>query len=237
MKLQHLYLTPSTMIKKILFSLFLLVSTSPLFAQNTPIMDYGFRLGLTAHPTFGWLKAENGKGNGTSLGFSYGLLADFNFAENYSLATGITVTTINGKSTEINPRLYAQNANTSVATAYDLKYKLQYLELPLTVKLKTNKIGDLRWYGQFGLSNDFNIGARQDAESGGKGIVTNQNIKSSTRFYRAGLILGGGGEFDVDTHTSITAGLTYNNGFTNIVKDGDRSVKNHYIALNFGIFF
>lgn len=236
MKLYSLYSTRFTMIKKVLLSLLLLMSAGPLFAQNSPVMDYGFRLGLTAHPTFGWIKAENGKGNGTSLGFSYGLLADFNFAENYSLATGITITTINGKSTEINPRMYAQNTN-AVATAYDLKYKLQYLELPLTVKLKTNKIGDLRWYGQFGLSNDFNIGAKQDAESGGKGIASNQNIKSQTRFYRAGLILGAGGEFSVDTHTSITAGLTYNNGFTNIVKDGDRSVRNHYIALNLGIFF
>ena len=61
----------------------------------------GFRLGLTAHPTFGFIKAEGGKGNGTNLGFSYGLLGDFNFAENYSFATGLTITTINGKSTEM----------------------------------------------------------------------------------------------------------------------------------------
>ena len=223
--------------KKILLAFLLLVSASPLFAQNFAAPNYGFRLGLTAHPTFGWVKPEDGKSNGVSLGFSYGLLADFNFAANYSFATGLTVTTINGKSTEINPRLYASGNSGTAVSAYDLKYKLQYLELPFTVKLKTNKIGDLRWYGQFGLSNDFNIGAKQDAELSGKGIVSDQNIKSDTRFYRAGLIVGGGGEFDLDGHTSITAGLTYNNGFTNIVKDGGRSARNNYIAINLAVFF
>lgn len=223
--------------KKILIALLLLISTSSVFAQNFAAPDYGFRLGLTAHPTFGWLKPENGKGNGQSLGFSYGLLADFNFAERYSFATGLTVTTINGKSTEINPNLYSKGATANMANAYDLKYMLQYIEVPLTVKLKSNKIGDLSWFGQFGLSNDFNIGAKQNAEFQGQSLVKDQDIKKYTKFYRAGLILGAGGEFDVDNHTSITAGLTYNNGFTNIVKDQGRNVRSHYIGINFGIFF
>lgn len=221
--------------RKILLTILLLVSAGSLFAQNTAAPYYGFRLGLTAHPTFGWVKPENGKGNGVSLGFSYGLLADLNFAENYSIGTGLSITTINGKTTEVNPNLYSQGV--AAGTAFDLKYKLQYLELPFTVKLKTNRIGDLRWYGQFGLSNDFNIGAKQDAEVSGKGIVSDQNIKSNTRFYRAGLIVGGGGEFSMDGHTTITAGLTYNNGFTNIVKDGGRSARNNYIGLNLAVFF
>ena len=222
--------------KKIWIAVFLLISSSSLFAQQYAAPDYGFRLGLTAHPNFGWLKPENGKGNGLSIGFSYGLLADFNFAENYSFSTGLTVSTINGKSTEINPGLY-HDASNSTATAYDLKYKLQYIELPFTVKLKTNKIGDLTWYGQFGLSNDFNISAKQDAEAGGRIREEDKDISDYTKFYRAGLILGAGGEFDIDNHTSITAGLTYNNGFTNIVKDQGRSVRNHYVGINFGVFF
>ena len=223
--------------KKIVIAILLLISTSTAFAQNYAAPGYGFRLGLTAHPTFGWLKPEDGKGDGLSLGFSYGLLGDFNFAENYSFSTGLTVTTINGKSTELNPNLYHSNDGTNQVTAYDLKYKLQYIEIPATIKLKTNKIGELTWYGQFGLSNDFNIGARQDASTRGQTLADDRDIKDYTKFYRAGLILGGGGEFDLDGHTSIVAGLTYNNGFTNIVKDRGRSVRSHYVGINFGVFF
>lgn len=223
--------------KQILTGLLLTFLTTTAFAQQGADPYYGFRLGLTAHPTFGWAKPENGKGNGFSMGFSYGLLADLNFAENYSLSTGLTITTINGKTTEINPSPYYDAAAYPNATAYDLKYKMQYLEVPLTLKLKTEKIGDVRWYGQFGLSNGFNIGARQDVSVAGKTIVQDDHIKKNTNFYRAGLIVGAGLEYDVAKNTSITTGLTLNNGFTDISSAAGRSVRNHYMSLNFGVFF
>jgi hypothetical protein len=222
--------------KKLCIALLFVCLTGHLFAQQAlPFND--FRLGLTAHPTFGWIKAENGKGNGLGLGFSYGLIGDFNFAENYSFSTGLTVTTINGKSTEVSPAPYYDPA-IGTPTAYDIRYKLQYIEVPLTIKLKTMKIGMVRWYGQFGLSNDFNIGARQDVDRVGVGVVAdNVNAKDVIKFYRAGLILGGGGEFDVAPHTSLMLGLTFNNGFTNISDTDNGTVKNHYLGLNFGVFF
>lgn len=219
--------------KKMFIGLLLVFLTGHLFAQQS-LTDYGFRLGLTAHPTIGWVKPETGKSNSVALGFSYGLLADFNFAENYAFATGLTITTINGKSTEVNVPPYYDGSATQ--TAYALKYKLQYIEIPLTVKLKTDKMGEVKWYGQFGLSNGFNIGAKQSAEVDGKELVSNQNISKQINFYRAGLIVGAGGEFDIADHTSITAGLTFNNGFTDI-SDNSRKVRNHYIGINFGVFF
>jgi len=223
--------------KQILTGILLTLLTSTAFAQQGPEPYYGFRLGLTAHPTFGWAKPQNGKGDGFSLGFAYGLLADFNFAENYSFSTGLTITSINGKTTEINPRPYYDAAAYPNPTAYNLKYKMQYIEVPLTVKLKTEKIGDVRWYGQFGLSNDFNISARQDVSVAGKSIVQDDHIGKDTNFYRAGLIIGAGLEYDVAKSTSVTTGLTFNNGFTDISSAPGRSTRNHYVSLNFGVFF
>lgn len=204
------------------------------WAQNFPAINYGFRLGLTATPTVGWIKPEQGKTDGVVLGFSYGLLGDFNFAPNYSFSTALTITSINGKSTEANVAPYQTG---SVPLAYDLKYKLQYIDLPLTIKLKTVKDDGKRWYGQFGLSNSFNINAKQDAKNGNTVVGQNLKITDYTKFYRAGLIIGGGGEFDISGNASILAGLTYNNGFTNITADKSREVRNHYLALNFGVFF
>ncbi|UKT64032.1 porin family protein [Pedobacter mucosus] len=207
------------------------------WAQNFNPQNFGFRLGLTATPTIGWIKPEQGKTDGIGLGFSYGIMGDFNFAPNYSFSTALTVTTINGKSTEVNVLPYSSTSNTTIPVAYDLKYRLQYIELPLTIKLKTVKEAGKRWYGQFGLSNSFMIGAKQDAMNGNTTIADNQNIADYIKFYRAGLIIGGGGEFDISGNTSILAGLSFNNGFTNIVTDKNRNVKNHFIALNFGLFF
>lgn len=206
-------------------------------AQYRPEPYYGFRLGLTAHPTIGWLKPEEGKGDGVNVGFSYGLIGDFNFAENYSFSTGLTVTTINGKSTEFDVRPYHDAISSPTRAMYQLKYKLQYIEIPLTVKLKTSKIGEQRWYGQFGLSNGFNIGAKQDSQMQGQGLKSDENIYKYTNLYRAGLIIGGGMEYDVAENTSVIAGLTFNNGFTDISDDKSRNVRNHYVGITFGVLF
>ena len=223
--------------KKILTGILLLFLTSTAIAQYRPEPYYGFRLGLAAYPTIGWAKPETGTSNGINLGFSYGLIGDFNFAENYSFSTGLTITSINGKTTEINPSPYHDPMVTTNPTPYELKYMLQYVEIPLTVKLKTEKVGLVRWYGQFGLSNNFNIGAKQNVSVNGRRIIDGMHIKKDINFYRAGLILGGGLEYDIAKSTSVTTGITFNNGFTDITDDKNRSVKNHYIAINFGVFF
>jgi len=221
--------------KKISTILIFSVLSFAAWAQNSPLTSYGFRLGLTATPTFGWIKPEQGKTDGVALGFSYGLIGDFNFAPNYSFSTALTVTSINGKSTEANVLPYYTPS--SAPKAYDLKYKLQYIDLPLTIKLKTVKTDGKRWYGQFGLSNSINISAKQDAVTGGAVVADNLKVSDYIKFYRAGLIIGGGGEFDISGNASIVAGLTFNNGFTNIVTDKARDVRSHYLALNFGVFF
>jgi hypothetical protein len=225
--------------KRTFIGLLLLFFAGNLFGQDAG-RSYGFRLGLTAHPNFGWVKPQVGKSNSVALGFAYGLLADFNFTENYSFSTGLTITTINGKSTEVItvPSGSSEFPDPNPTQApVELKYKLQYIELPLTLKLRTVKIGDVRWYGQFGLSNDFNIGAKQDGDISGNSAYRDLNVSDDIKFYRAGLLLGAGGEFDLNGQTSITAGLTFNNGFTDITTDKNTSVRNHYLGINFGVFF
>ena len=215
--------------KKTLLVLFLFIAANS-FAQDASQI----RLGLTAHPTFGFLKLENGKGNGLSTGFSYGLMSDFEFAENYCFATGLTVTTINGTGTILNYQPYHSEAAGN--TDYDVKFKMQYLQIPLSIKLKTDEKDDMKWYGQFGLTTDFRIGARQDVERGNTPLVDDIKATDNTKFFRAGMIIGGGVEYRLSGKTSLLGGLTYNNGITNIAKN-NHSVKNHYVGVNIGVFF
>ena len=197
------------------------------YSQDLSGPYYGFRLGLTAHPTVGWVKPQIGKSNGVSLGFSYGLLADFNFTQNYSFSTGLTITTINGKTKEISTAYTSPPSQLEIP----LKYQLQYIEIPLTLKLKTVKIDDIRWYGQFGLSNGFKIRDRRtDHEDS---LFASDGIN----FYRSGLIVGAGAEIDVSTNLSLTTGITFNNGFTNIVEVKNNRIRNHYLGINFGLLF
>ena len=217
--------------KKTLFALLFTFASASLFAQDASQI----RLGLTAHPNFGFLKVENGKGNGLSTGFTYGLMSDFEFAENYCFATGLTVTTINGEGEIINYSPY-HTAAAGTNTAYNVKYKMQYLQIPLSIKLKTDEKDDMKFYGQFGLSTDFRIGARQDVEQGNTPLADDVKATDNTKFLRAGMIIGGGVEYRLSGKTSLLGGITYNNGLTNIASK-PHSVKNHFVALNIGMFF
>jgi len=222
--------------KKATIILTLLFLTFKLSAQYSGKPSYGFRLGLSTTPTIGWMKPAQGKSEGIALGFSYGLLADFNFTANYSFSTGLNITTINGKSTEVNVMPYESLTDRMVQAVYRLKYKTQYLEIPLTVKLKTAAGEDIRWYGQFGLSNGFKLSSKLDYQVDGF-KKDNDNISPYTNFYRAGLIIGGGAEIEIAKNTSLLAGLSFNNGFTSVKTKETNNVKNNYLALNLGVFF
>ena len=78
--------------------------------------------------------------------------------------------------------------------------------------------------------------SRQDAEIVNGVLANDRNSAEWTRFYRAGLVVGGGGELDLVGHTSLMAGLSYNKGLTNITTSKN-TVQNHFVSLNLGVFF
>lgn len=213
--------------KKILLAAFFTLITIPLFAQE----DFkGFKLGLTVHPNFGWIKSDiDGiKADGLRAGFTYGLVGDFYFADNYAFSTGLKLTTINGQ-TE------SELANNKGEKQI---YKLQYIEIPAKLKLTTNETNGLKFYGEFGLGNAINVRARKDIKNSpvSSSNVENKDIYDEIAFYRASLIIGGGAQFYVGEKTAVDVGLSFNNGFTDIQK-GSGTLKNSYLGLNLAVYF
>lgn len=214
--------------KKLLFSTLLLLVAYTGKAQSE---DGGsdFKLGLTVHPTMGWIRSDvsDTKSDGMKFGFSYGLLGDFLFKENYAFSTGLKLTSINGKTEE---KINTVTNNKS--------YKLQYIEIPAKLKLLTNENGEgIRFYGEFGLGNAFNVRARQDVKSNDPSQVKdNDNINKRTTFYRGSIILGAGAEILISGKTKVQTGITFDNGFTNIQKGGG-ALKSSYLGINLGVYF
>ncbi len=212
--------------KKILLFTTLLFTTIITRAQYEETTN--FKLGLTVHPTLGWIKSDvqNVKNDGMRMGFSYGLIGDFLFADNYAFSTGLMLSTING-----------QTETTAGTTTNKNIYKLQYLEIPAKIKLLTNDINGMRYFGEFGLGNGFNVRAKQDVKSNvASEVRENEDIGNKIGFYRGSIIIGGGAEISTAGKTRILVGLTFDNGFTDIQK-GSGTLKNSYLGLNFGVFF
>src|SRR5689334_392224 len=87
--------------KKALLLLLIAVSASSVFAQApaSGSSDQKFHFGLKGTPALAWFKTDSPglSSNGSTFGFSYGLITEFNFAKNYAFATGLDVTYRGGK--------------------------------------------------------------------------------------------------------------------------------------------
>jgi opacity protein-like surface antigen len=185
------------------------------FAQN----DSKLHFGLKVSPTLAWFKSDTKDvtSDGSKLGFAYGLMTDFAFTPNYVFATGVDVTYRGGK---------IKSADTS-GNSVSINYTLQYIEIPLTLKLKTNEIGYITYFGKFGFAPGINIKAQIDGENGKSGIEP----------INIAFIVGLGAEYSLGGKTSLMGGITFNNGFVDVVKSSDLKLTTNFISLDIGLFF
>ncbi|MFM1772744.1 MAG: hypothetical protein RLZZ71_1886 [Bacteroidota bacterium] len=215
------------------------------FAQTTETSSNKFRLGFKVSPNVSWLASDNGNMTvgDKSLQFGYGLNFDIFFAENYAIGTGFNINNTGGKYA-----YYAQytgdDFDANGADLLDMKQiglierdlRLQYLQIPLTFKMKTNEIGYITYWGQFGLGLNMNLKALSSDnidylyyqnkntltwESSNRvstSMSSPKDIKNEVNIFSSNLIFAAGIEYNLSGNTSILAGLTFQNGFTDALK-------------------
>ncbi|MCB0763629.1 MAG: porin family protein [Flavobacteriales bacterium] len=212
----------------------------------------GVRLGIKLAPNMAWVRADT-KGlesDGNIIGYSFGLMTEFPFGANgnYRFATGINLNNIGGKVSQSYDVVDTSGLTSKIL--YNSEVRLRYIELPVTVKLMTNEIGYMRYYGQLGLDLAANIRAKSNAETitTTNGVVRTAteediDVKESTNVFKAGLVIGGGLEYNFSGGTSALLGVTYHSAFTNLYKKDDViGIDNaktfaDYIELTLGVFF
>ncbi len=215
--------------KRLLWMLFVLISLSA--------SGQGIRFTVIADPQLSWLSADasNVESNGNHLGINVGLSVDDFFAPNYALSTGITIGNTGGELKYSNPLPVSVHGEKDTLPANtSLKYKLQYITVPLGLKLKTNEIGYTTFFAHLGLESGLNIKATGDAN---QGDLENENISDDIALFRLGYYIGGGVEYSLGGSSAIVAGLTYSNGFTDITKDSDNKATLSYLAIRLGVLF
>lgn len=170
-------------------------------------------IGLTGSPCVAWLqpRASDLNSDKTRIGFAYGVMTDFSFTENYAFGTGLRVSHHGG---EINYITVAGIAGGRLTETY----KLQYLQVPLTLKMRTKEIGYFTYYGQFGLGAAYLIGAGADTRFTSNGVTVEKedvNVYDDLQPFRASLIIGLGTEYNVSGSTRLIFGISFDNGFIN----------------------
>ncbi|MHC8947370.1 porin family protein [Sphingobacterium hungaricum] len=206
---------------KLILSLFFLLATTFSFAQSYySYPEKNISLGLSFDPNISWLSYgdNHNKSVDSKFGYSYGLVADLGFARNYYFSTGLSISTLNSF-------VYDESIANS---GKDIR--LQYAEVPLSIKLKTNGSSVGRFYGLFGFTAGVKVSGKEKLENSDQ-----YQAISGDDIFRLGLQIGTGGEFRIGNSLSFLTGLTYNNGFTRAIKDG--SPKTSYVALKLGLLF
>lgn len=200
--------------------------------------DFGFRFGLKATPNIAWFRTETRgyENNGVKFGYSYGLIIDYDFAENYAISTGLNILRTGGE----------LKYDWTNGTTKQSKYRYRNLEVPFALKLRTTEIGYITYYGLFGVGIGFRTSAIADElilPGGTNEWEKNVDVSDETGFLRAGLLLGAGAEYNFGGVTSLLIGITFHNGFSNILDKKDYAVQNkpsahnNYLELTLGIMF
>lgn len=191
------------------------------------------KVGLFFSPTMSWIKPTNAETNKQKnrFGFSYGLLLDIRFTDNYMLHTGLTVGQLYG----------GKLRYTSGVADSSYSYKIDYLELPIVFKLMTNEIGAMKYWGQFGLVNSFRFKDQAKVVDNVSGEeVTPEGGPYGTGFYNISLQVGAGVEYNISGNTNLVLGLVYRNGFVNVINDNSvypGKTFLHSLVLMTGVMF
>jgi len=248
--------------KKLIPIAILILFSNSLFAQviNTqppppiPPKKAKFKGGVMINPFIGWTPANvddptknSITSKGAQFGFAYGLLGEFFFNNNYGISTNLRVS---GFNTEFN---YTPQTNNSVISI-DRTLHQQYIEIPVTLKMRTNEVGYMKYFAQFGFMPSVQLGTKLDVDTTYKnGNVSSEvkglNATSNVNLFMLYSVIGIGAEYNLGGTTSMVFSITWNNGFTNIWhKQTDNTSSNppilsnfntpeENIALNIGVLF
>lgn len=221
--------------KKLLLAVFVLASTTTMAQLNMGKTQFG----LTFSPSAAWMgsKENNVDKDGGKFGFNYGFIADIAFDDNYYFGTGLMISQTGGSLKYKPGSGYAPNGSLPTTDAtYD--FKLQHVMIPLTLKLKTNPINKLNYWGQFGSYIAIKTGAR--LSDGGQNL-DREKISKVMQPLNMGLLLGAGVEFALEGKTRGMAGINFENGFIDATRNGkwnnDGKMVINNLVLRVGVFF
>ena len=184
-----------------------------------------FRIGLQGTGGLSWMQPDT-KGienDGARLNYDFGLMFDLPMggSENYYFSTGVNIATLQGK-LQYPDLIYPTTSDSSIFLpgSSTSKYNLNYVEIPLQVKMRTNEVGYMHYFGVFGVTTGINTRARMELEQNANGTAYSPDdeldVADDIRLFKLGLNVGLGVEYNFTGNTFAVAMLSYNNGFTNI---------------------
>lgn len=220
--------------KKITISILFLATLFSVtsFAQG----DAKFRFGLKFQPAVTWFKPGDLKSitnDGSAIKFGYGLVTEFRLNKVVSFATGLEFSQLGGKLNYEDSVYYFSEEEQVNFIVENRKFTMNYIEIPIALKMKTPEIGSMTYFAQFG----FNANIRWNGKATDEGIMLSTpvinkktdsyDITKDVSFAKMGLIVGIGCEWNLAGSTSLLFGVNFQNGFTNTLTSTSKQLFNY----------
>jgi len=222
-------------LQKITLSILLMLIPGMLSAQQK------ISFGIHIDPLVSWFSTDikSVQNDGARAGFNFGLTFNKYFASNYSFSTGISLMSAGGRLVSSDTTvLEFPDSRSTVSPGNAVIYKIQYLVIPLGLKLETNQIGYLTFFSDLGLDPKIVIGGKADIPSLN---VKGENIKNELEMFNLSYHITAGIEYSLGGTSAMVLGLNFENNFLDITKDNGTQptdkVSQKIVSLKFGINF
>ena len=209
--------------KHFIFVIVILCVSTPTFAQ----VEIGLQVSPVISSNRVELESESKEfslhKDGSKFVFKLGVVADFPFAHNYYFSTGLFY---------VPKRVALKRVERATQATLSEEYDLQYLQIPLAVKLYTDAITlDTRLFFDVGVNPEIAISEKFDKKN-----ILIEDFK----FFDITLVLGIGVEYKIGVNNAIYVAIVYNRGLINPIGKSidigeDILLKNDLIGLDLGI--
>ena len=212
-----------TNMKKILFT----IATIIILTINASAQYKPFQFGLKAEPGAAWteLKSDGLYEGKTKMSFNWGFVGNFYFVENYGVSTGFNMRFVNGG-----------YSFSELEKEYSRTIKNQYIEVPISLMMRTEPINKLRIFGNIG----YGLGILLNTDEHSFDALGNEVEIACDGFnkIRHAFIIKLGVEYNIYKSSCLTAAVVYNNNFVNIYdKNATNDVMINSLCLEIGFLF
>lgn len=217
--------------KRILVTTMILCAVIVIKAQSP------MKFSVLLDPQFTWLSSDEGSidPDGSIFQLGASLQMNYFFDKNYAFTLGFGINNLGGNllyadSTEF----ISKGESVFVTPGQSAKLKLQYLDIPVGLKLKTEELGYGTFFFELGFNPMININASvtTDDES-----LYKENIKESINAFCLGYHAGVGIEYRLGGSTAAIGGIRWTSGLTDVTDNDRANIKINALSIHLGILF
>jgi len=187
-----------------------------LSVQTLAAQDY--RYGVYVSPVISWFKTDidEVKNQGARAGFVFSISAERYLTDNWHFNSGLAFINSSARLVSSSPSYFRFSTTSVVAAGDPVIYRIQYISIPVGIKIKTSEVGYLTYFAEFGLDPKVVVRGRADIPSID---IKGGNAMNEIRRFNFGYHLSGGADYSIDGNTSLILGLGFESNIFDVTKD------------------